>query len=105
MVILSGDSDAVFALYGEAGLLRKETLVKEEAEKESEKEKGGVLLYITSDTIHFWYGETVVEGMAISWHVVLYENRNCHHIPNKPICAKKFTILSTAEWLLIYKEY
>ena len=70
-----------------------------------EREKGGVLLYITSDTIHFWYGETVVEGMAISWHVVLYENRNCHHIPNKPICAKKFTILSTAEWLLICQEY
>jgi len=35
----TSDPDAVFALYGEAGLLRKETLVKEEAEKENEKEK------------------------------------------------------------------
>ena len=35
----TSDPDAVFALYGQAGLVRKETLVKEEAEKESEKEK------------------------------------------------------------------
>ncbi|GFH52686.1 predicted protein [Chaetoceros tenuissimus] len=35
----TSDRDAVFALYGDAGVVRKETLLKEEAEKESEKEK------------------------------------------------------------------
>lgn len=37
----TSDRDAVFELYGDAGVMRKETLLKEEeeAEKENEKEK------------------------------------------------------------------